>query len=231
MTHEHPLIQFWVGAYAQMSTVHKYGISFCHPLFKDPLMSPNFLTSPIHEFVKESSKFAHLNCISSDSIESENIANFRIVKRFFLGTVKIESPKMKPKLECDVMPLHQATHLPEFFELLRDGFPHDIEFLKRMIFELPASNAHYYCLTIKQSEKILGFLNIGIFGSISLIFNTVIREEFRNQSLSNELFAHAKIFLKSKNVKQAVFWTNHQGLVKQAHSVDCYTIYSKIQEV
>lgn len=222
----HPMVEYWQRVFADYQLPES--LSFKHPHFSDPLMSPCFLTGTLESLVSTQNP-PYFNYIG----KPENILpqakelGYQCAKEFSLGFTDITSMAVSCSHIVEAIPLEQALEKEIFYKLLEDGFPKDAPFLKKLLRALPQSKADYYTLFMKVDGEIAAMITTGLSDDIALVLNAVVHSSFRRQRLSRQLINATINFLKNHQVKKGYFWTELKEISQHGEQLDKYMIFSK----
>jgi GNAT superfamily N-acetyltransferase len=219
---EHVFQKYWRTTFANYQTEPG---RFAIPEFRDPLMSPRFAFGP---FVDG----AYFNFIG-DPEEIERVAEklgFKRSRTFMLGTKTLEGWRPRA-LDAEVLPLKEAIERPEMWEILSDGFPAHVRLLKAMLGFLPNTRARYLTTFLNENPggPPAGVVTVGVCEESALVLTAAIRSSSRGKKLGYDLVEAAAQSALALGAREAVFWTEHEFLLKFADEVTGYSIFQRAE--
>lgn len=223
----HPMIRYWQIAFSKWKIEEN---QYFAPEMPDPILSPHFYnlkTSATNDSSDFRAAGSSLNVIQDLNEPIREFKGFRLRNNFSLCTLDIEAHSELP-ITYTIQNLKVASQDQNHLALLRDGFPSDFDFLKRLEKFFLSLNATYLVGTIFNSTKIpIASLTVGTSGKISVLVNTTVRSDFRNQKASRHITALARHICQKENSREIFYWTKAEQLIRYAKAVDRYLVYVK----
>lgn len=219
----HPFIQYWNATHKEDAVAFTCGRAFEFPGFPDPLMSPVFLSEVTSRAVSGLPGH-HFNCVGDQaelSAKAEALG-FRCVKKF---KIAVTNPKPTPSGPFELLKLTDAVTQDWFWEILAEGFPKDLPFLRRLLPALAPKNFH--TIVISDDHGPTALMNLGITGPQALVMTAAVRVRARRQGLSHALVKAAHAVLLEAEVTEALFWTEHDFLTPNGGQLSDYMIFSR----
>lgn len=221
---EHPLITYWRSTFRPYQKPGDQGLSFFLPLFPDPLMSPRFANGTWRAGVNFEPSVSHLNFIGRADESELRRQSFQHKQRFQLALRKVGKTQVKG-FEVEKVPLYKAVLREDFWSLLERSFPNDIRFMRQLLPFLPVTNAVYTTAFLRDGGQTVGLMNVGVSARVALAMNAAVLPEVRGRGVCRALVDVAAQVARDHNAKQAVFWTQHEFLLRFADSADEYNIF------
>lgn len=211
----HPLVTYWKSTFAQYNYAEG---AFFLPNFPDPIMSPIFTEAGPHQ-----------NRILSKNIPPPK--NATLIKSFKVGTCRLNHwPDYLGPTE--IQPLHVAVVRENFWQILEQSFPKDMAYLRKLLPFLPVTNALYKTIFIKTEDgRTAGLVNLGVSDHVALVLTAAILPEFRGHKLCRQIVNIAGSTAQKLGAEWAVYWTEHDFLLKYAHQVHHYQIFLRQKRI
>ncbi len=212
---DHALMRFWNRAY-----IHYRESS---GLFKvsemdDPIISPCF---DIHKAT------THFNAITSLQEDAKEIAGLRIRNSFYLCTIDSIHSREDMSNDYRVDDLSLIGKEAQFWNLLKDGFFKDYEFLQKLMSFLPSLEATFKVGLLMDQGEAFASVVVGLSGDTAVLLSGVIDSRYRNQLFTRELHKLVRNIAFENNIKEIFYWTMEEKLTRYADHTDQYLIYIK----
>lgn len=225
------MIRFWESAYARYRRPLEEGVGFYVPQFPVPLLSPQFLTGNRALFLERNrgliEYFNEIVPLGHDQ-RGPAPAGYRLEKQFFLGERRIAARELPAGFSVRVVPLADAIEGEALRGLLADGFPRDAAFLRVLLPFLAGLDAEFRTLFLREGERDVGAVSVGVAGGVALVLNAVIPSSDRGRRLSPVLTDASQTLAVSLGATEAFFWTEHPFLGRHADCLWHYRIFSRL---
>lgn len=224
------LLRFWGAAYRRYEIPLAEGRGYHVPEFPVPLLSPRFVTGDRGAFLRLNSGLTHFNEIVPLGHDQRGPApsGFRLDKQFYLGERALSPRGLAEGYSARILPLAEAVRGNELPALLAEGFPRDVEFLRRALLPfLAALDARFLTAFLDEGGRSVGAVSVGVAGGVALVLNAVIRAADRGRHLSPILTDLAQDVALDAGAKEAFFWTEHPFLSRHADLVRHYRIFAR----
>lgn len=228
---EHPLLRFWRSAYAHYERPLNHGLGFHVPHFPNPLLSPNFALADRAKFLAANrGLITHFNEIVPLGHDQRGPApvGYQLTKQFFLGRRKAEAHALPEGFTLELMSMHSAIRLGEFWILITEGFPADAPFLRVLLPFLCTLPAEFRTAFLVEEGRRVGVVSIGIAGGAALVLNEAVPSAERGRGLSRVLSEAAQSLACRLGAEEAFFWTEHAFLGRHADLIEHYRIFERI---
>lgn len=213
----HPLIKFWQNCYGAFAYSLAEGVGFSVPGFSDPLMSPRFVTGKLELFLRDGGEY--FNWIGP---AMESPSHYRKQVEFFVGVADTHLATSS----APVIPLRQALLRKDFWQLLEEGFPRDLTFLRVLLPYLARRpNADFQTVLLQEKGNTKAVITVGVSGGVALAMNAVVAKGERGKGLSQALAYEARVQAGKLGAKEIVFWSELEFLQRHARRVDSYAVY------
>ncbi len=197
--------------YRLSSKVQQENIHFHIPNFQDPLMSP---------------AFGKLNLIHEIDSQVPHRVGQEWLKTFYLGSFNSSPNQQHQNIkEFKTLPLKEAIRKKIYWELLQDGFPQNIDFLKKLIPFLASLEKPHFVIFLYKNSQAVAMLTIGVSQNIGLILNAVIKSQYQGQWLTRPLYHLIQKFGNQYKIDQFLYWTIHRALTKYFDKAHLYSLY------
>lgn len=215
----HPIQEYWKIAFANYRIASD---SYFAPEMTDPILSPRFLSPS--DVDRVSGDLPYFNLIQPWENSVVAYPGFKVRNNFALCRMKVTAETLA--FPFSVESLTSAASSQMHRDLLADGFPQDVEFLKRLETFLPTLNAEYLVGTIfNQANVPIASVTIGVTGSVAILISGVVHSDFRGQKISRKIKALVCYMAASRHVQEVFYWTKSDRLTLYADHVDRYLIY------
>lgn len=220
----HPLILYWQGLFPSDYVEERSLVRFQVPEFQDPILSANFLLEQnFKNQDQDQEKLPYFTYIY-DAVSEMNRSSFEGYQKrmqFFLGVrdPRIASSKKHAStdLTLQTLPLIEVHEEDWFQFLLREGFPQDYEFLKRLIPHIANSGGSHRSIVCSDDKgKPIGMLQLGMVKGIALANNVAVATKHRRRGVAQTLIQAAIEQAKQNDVYRILFWTEHDFLEQYA---------------
>lgn len=217
--YDHALIRFWNHAYEKykLSLGGRFAV-FETEGMEDPILSPCF-------DIKHTN--SHFNAIIPMDEIPDTIADFKIRNNFFLCVM--DSMEAQSTLSCyfKVQDLSTVYFESSFWNLLKDGFAKDYEFLKDLMRFLPSLNATFEVGLLVDQDRVFGSVVMGFAKDTAVLLSGVIHSDYRDKLHTRNLDNLVKTMAVEKKIKEIFYWTMEEELTRYADHTDQYLIYTK----
>ncbi|MCP4911792.1 MAG: hypothetical protein GY909_01635 [Oligoflexia bacterium] len=212
----HPIEKFWSQAYA--SYQKEPGV-FVVADMVDPILSPRF----------GKRNGPHLNLIQNINHDVTTIPDYTLRNNFFLCVLKTKEAKLASEKYL-VKDLKDAKEDEVFWELLKNGFAKDYQFLHTLMDFLPNLKAQFkvgYLLDDENEGLPIGCVVIGHTDHEAILLSGMIKDTHRDQKRSRDLTSLVNIIAQKENIEEYFYWTMSERLTRYADQIDRYLIYTK----
>jgi hypothetical protein len=208
----HPMLKYWEEAYSEYSTGSN---SYLVPSMTDPILSPRF----------NCVEGDYLNIIKDLDASVEEIPGYKIRNNFYLGRFKAKEIEFSDAYK--ITDLMEAKEDESFWELLKDGFDKDYQFLKILMDFLPTLNARFKVVSLIENNRPYGHVVVGMTETQAILLSGVIKSTHRNKKLSHKLIELTHLLMIKEEVEECFYWTISEKILNYADQIDRYLIYTK----
>jgi hypothetical protein len=216
----HPIQEYWQTAFAPYRVgPHEYRAE----QMPDPILSANFLSG---DELGQTEGLDYFNLVQEQDDAIPEVPGFALRNSFYLCRMAIKDEVAD--FAFRVEPLEQARNKPEHLDILRDSFPKDFEFLKKLEKFLPTLEAEYLVGNIfGPNKELIATLTLGVAGPFGKLISGAVHSAYREQKVSRKLQALVHHMGREAGVRETFYWTKSERLTRYADSVDRYLVYVK----
>lgn len=227
----HPLLRFWARAFAGYERPLTHGVGYHVPQFPGPLFSPSFPAGERARFLAANrGLITHFNEIVPLGHDQRGPApvGFRLSKQYFLGRKKTGPNALPPGFTLELMSLHTAIRISEFWILVTDGFPREAPLLRALLPFLCTLPVEFRAAFLKESGRRVGLVCLGIADGTALVLNETVPPGEQGRGLGHTLCDAAANLAFQLGAREAFIWTEQAHHCRHADVVDHYRIFERV---
>jgi hypothetical protein len=183
----------------------------------DPILSPRF--------GKKDGE--HFNIIQTLDRPIDDVENYTLRNNFYLCVLRTKEAHQDEKFI--IKDLEVAKNDVSFWELLKNGFNKDYQFLQSLMEFLPTLDASFKVGFLMDGDTPYACTVVGHTKDEAIILSGVIKDDYRGKKKSRNLKVLVNQMVITQNINKYFFWTMSEKLINYADQVDRYLIYTKKQ--